>query len=159
MSVRCLFPVLTGVTSATQQDHNHDHHNTTATNNIVELDPSTLHLAAVFASERDISFPFFVAASWAVVLARYAESGHVQFGFAENTCLFKQYMDHMAIDLDQDVSVQRLLDPSYWDRRAPDGRADPELFNTAVVSASTGVNVEIKTVCASIFPKECASII
>lgn len=144
MSARCLFPLLTGAASATQGYH---HHNT------VELNPSTLHLAAAFANERDISFPLFVAASWAVVLARYAESGHVQFGFGENACLSKQYMDQMAIDVDQDVSVQRLLDPSSWDRRALDGRADPELFNTAVVSATTGVSMKVETVCGSILPK------
>ena len=77
----------------------------------------------------------------------------MQFGFGENACLPKQYMDRMAINLDQDVSMWRLLDSSYWNRRDPDGKAHAELFNTAVVSATTGVDMEIKTVCGSILPK------
>ncbi|OKL62742.1 hypothetical protein UA08_01138 [Talaromyces atroroseus] len=99
----------------------------------VDLDALTLQAAATFSCEHCVSVTLLFIATWAVVLSRYAETEHVQFGLVAHPHAAKENMLLTAVSLDQDMRMRRLLDESSWDTRLLSDRTDRALFNTAVV--------------------------
>jgi hypothetical protein len=123
----CLFPP---AAPGTLHGNDRNFHN-------VDLNALSLQFAATFAGENGITVSSFVAAAWAVVLSRYAETEHVQFGFAadhhSDRWLSKEHMEVTAVSLHQDMAVKELFDKSSWDERPLESKGDLQLFNTAVV--------------------------
>ncbi|RDW61944.1 hypothetical protein BP6252_11377 [Coleophoma cylindrospora] len=142
----CLFPVL----NDRQTEYRHSPIKEIRSYEEVDLCSSTLQSAKTFTTKHNIRFDIFVAAVWSIVLARYADTEGVRFGFNDfhtseeegetNRIGCKDDMKMKKLTLDREGPVNQLLHLSGLKESGPNNKSNHRSFNTGISFITRGTS-------------------